>query len=98
MKKKTPLIKAKPSKKEQAKRILMNRPKRGILRYKLDQEIFVTNSPELIRQLKEEGYVIDMKRVPKKVDPGWQGRYFFVSAPLNEAFEECWKGLRNDKK
>lgn len=74
MKKKTPLIKA--SKKQRVKLLLMSGKK--MLRHELDKAVFVTNSPELIRQLRLEGMVIDMKRVPKKKESGWQGLYSWV--------------------
>jgi hypothetical protein len=48
------------------------------LRAELDDRYCVTNSPELIRELREEGMNIVTKRVPKKTEPGWQGRYSYV--------------------
>jgi hypothetical protein len=48
------------------------------LRADLDNKYHLTNSPELIRQLKEDGMDIRMERVPKKTEPGWQGRYYYV--------------------
>jgi hypothetical protein len=48
------------------------------LRAELDDKLFITNSPELISQLRKEGMPIAMDRVPKKKEPGWQGRYRYV--------------------
>lgn len=64
------------SKKQRIKLMLLSGKKP--LRAELDKKLFVTNSPELIAQLRREGMDIKMQRVPKKTEPGWQGRYYYV--------------------
>lgn len=64
------------SKKQRIKLLLMSGKKP--LRAELDKKFFVTNSPELIAQLRREGMNIKMDKVPKKTEPGWQGRYYYV--------------------
>jgi hypothetical protein len=69
-------MKTRESKKQRIKLMLLAGKKP--LRAELDTKLFVTNSPELIAQLRREGMDIKMQRVPKKTEPGWQGRYSYV--------------------
>lgn len=69
-------MKTRESKKQRIKLMLLSGKKP--LRAELDKKLFVTNSPELIAQLRKEGMDIKMQRVPKKTEPGWQGRYSYV--------------------
>lgn len=72
----TPLIKA--TCKERAKRVLISRGSKGILRRKLDAAIHMLNSPEAVRLLKKDGINIDMIKVSKP-GGGWEGLYKYIA-------------------
>jgi hypothetical protein len=73
---KTPLIKA--TCKERARRVLISRGKKGILRRHLDDAIYVQNSPEIVSLLRDEGMIIDMIKVLKP-GGGWEGLYKYIT-------------------